>query len=95
MAGERIYVRHIGLPITIDMGTDISDATTTNILVRKKGGDATWTATVGSDSRSLEYTTVEDDIDVAGTYYLQPYIVTPSYTAKGKTVTMEVYEAYK
>lgn len=93
MAG-RIYVGDIGTVILIDMGTDISDATTTNINVRKKGGDVVWSASI-SGTNYLTYTIEEDDLDVAGTYYLQPYIVTPSWTGRGETVTMEVFEVFK
>lgn len=93
---DKIYVGDVGTIIKIDVGTDISAATTTNILVRKKGGDVTWTGSVSSATPTvIDYTIVTDDLDVVGTYYLQPYIVTTSWTGRGETVTMEVYEVFK
>lgn len=96
MAEDKIYVGDVGTVIKIDMQTDVSAATTTNFLVRNKGGDATWTATVDSNNDNvLEYTTVTDDFDVAGTYFIQPYIVTTSWSGRGRTATLEVYEVFK
>ena len=91
----KVYVGDEGTVILIDMQEDISTATTTEINVRNSGGDNTWTATI-YDSNYLKYTTITDDLDVDGTYLLQPYLEFPTgWKGKGETVSFEVYEAFK
>lgn len=91
----KVYVDDEGTVILIDMQEDISDATTTEINMRNSGGDTTWTATI-YNSNFLQYTIQTDDLDVAGTYLLQPYLEFPTgWKGKGETVSFEVYEAFK
>lgn len=88
------YVGDEGTLILIDMGEDISAASVTEINVRKRGGDVTWTASI-YNSNYLSYTIQTDDLDEAGTYYLQPYLEFTDWKGKGETVSFEVYEDFK
>ena len=90
---DKIYVGDEGTVVLIDMGEDISAATVTNIYVRKSTGDVTWAATI-YDSNYLRYVIQTGDLDVAGTYYLQPYLEFTDWKGRGKTVNFEVYEAF-
>ena len=93
---SKIYKDTTGVLIQIDMQEDISEATTKNILVRKgEGTTTTWSGSVSStDNNVLEYTTVEDDLDEVGTYYLQPSLVFDDWEGEGETVTFTVYNSW-
>lgn len=92
----KVYKDTVGTVIQIDMGEDVSDASTTNILVRKgEGSTTTWTASVSStDSNVLEYTTVASDLDEVGKYYLQPSLAFSTWAGLGDTVTFTVYNSW-
>jgi len=78
----------VGTVITVTVtegGTakDISAATTKQFYLRDPNGDevakTAQFVTDGSDGQ-LKYTTVTDDLDTAGTWWIQVKIVTPSAT---------------
>lgn len=93
--GDYVAKDAVGLDIIIDMGTDISAATTTDIKVKKPDGTtATWTGAV-YNTNYIKYTTVADDLDQAGVYQLQPDLVISGYEGRGKTVSLRVYDSYK
>ena len=75
---------------------DLSGATTTDIKVKKPDGTTTtWTGAVnGSISNQIDYTTVSGDLDQAGRYKVQAYVVTPLWSGLGETAKFTVYEAY-
>lgn len=76
-----IYVNDIGTLIKVAVGTDISTATVHKIKFKKPNGvKGEWAAEIGSDDVSLEYTTVEDDIDVEGTWIVQAYVELPAWS---------------
>lgn len=93
----KVYKDTVGVLIQIDMGEDISDASTISLLVSKGGGSTdTWTATVSSsDNNVLEYTTVDGDLDEAGTYYVQPSLVFSNWEGLGETITFVVYDSWR
>lgn len=99
MAQNEIHVNDIG---TIFRGTikdasttmDVSGATTKQIIFRKPNATTvTQTAafyTDGSDG-IIQYTTVSGDLDTAGIWRIQAYIVTPSGNWKTDVQQFEVY----
>jgi len=92
---EKVYKDDVGTVIEINMQEDISDATTSNILVYKgEGSEATWTATV-YNSNYLRYTITSDDLDESGIYYLQPSLVIGSWSGKGEVCSFEVFEEWR
>ena len=88
----------IGTVITVtvtESGTakDISSATTKQFYMRDPNGDeVAKTAefvTDGSDGQ-LKYTTIADDLDVAGTWWIQAKITPPSATFRTSIGEFEV-----
>lgn len=85
MAANEIHLDDIGtvFEITVMDGddvVDISEATTKEIIFRKPDGSkVTQTAdfiTDGSDGE-IQYVSVEDDLDQAGAWHIQSYLVLP------------------
>jgi len=73
-----IYVGDIGTKILLNAGSDISDATTLQIICKKPSGtNYTWTAILEGTNYAY-YNTVSGDIDAAGTYQVQLYAVLAS-----------------
>lgn len=86
-----IYKDDIGVKIVLETDIDISAYTTIEIHYRKPGGDSgTWTATIESGNTSLSYTSVSGDINEAGTWRLQAYVITPTWTQHGEIARMNV-----
>ena len=96
MIEPKIYVGVIDLPIYANFpGEDISLATTTEFKIKVGDTTKTWTATIESATQ-LKYVTVLDDIDVAGIYYIQTYIVFPSgFNPHSNTFTFRVYDYFE
>lgn len=89
-----VYKGDIGVKIVLDCGLDISTATTKQIKYRKPRGDAgAWTATLESDNASLSYTTTAaTDLSEVGTWRLQAYVVTPTFTESGEICHLSVLD---
>lgn len=65
---------------------DISGATTKQLKLLGPGGTVkTRTAAFGTDGTDgvLTYATIAGDLDVKGKWYVQPYLVLPSWTGHG------------
>ena len=85
-----IYEGAIGTEIVLDTFVDLTLATTIEIRYRKPDGTAgIWAGTL-VDLTKVSYTTVADDLDVAGRWVLQVYAETPDWTGLGCSVTMVV-----
>ena len=100
---EKIYTGMFGFVVNVKTGIDLSNATTTNILVSKPNGlSTTWGATPKSPATAgiLTYTVTSGDIEVHGKYMIQSELVFPAnppIPAKklyGKTAFFMVYERY-
>ena len=92
---NKIYIGDVGLEIIIDMQADISAATTHDMKVYKNGEEVTWAASI-YNINYLRYVTATDDLDVAGTYYVQGYLVFPlGWSGRGETVNFTVHKKWK
>lgn len=93
---SKLYVGDEGTVFEVDVGTDISAASTTNLKVKKPdGSEVTWTgAANGSTNTQIDYTIVADDLDQAGRYKLQSYVVTASWDGLGETAEFVVHGAF-
>ena len=92
---NKIYIDDIGLEIIIDLQTDISDATTYDMLVYKNGAEETWTAAI-YNTNFLRYVTVDGDLDVAGIYYIQPKLAfAGGWSGLGETVNFKVNQKWR
>jgi len=89
------YMNEVGTQIIVDCGQDISAASTYKLSVRKPDGTVfTWNptiVTIESNPNYLLYLTRVGDFDQIGVYSIQPYLVLPTWTGRGETVTFEVF----
>lgn len=90
---NEIYIDDVGTEILIDMGVDISTASVYTIKVQNDNGETTWSPSI-YDSNYLRYILQSDDLSVAGTYYLQPYLELPAWQGHGKTVNFKVLQRW-
>lgn len=86
-----VFIGDTGVKIILEVGTDITSATTRKIKYRKPSGDSgSWTA-IQESSISISYTTTAaTDLNEAGRWRLQAYVVTPSWTLSGKIANINV-----
>lgn len=94
---NRTYVQFVSAHIVVETTIALGSSTTHTIKVKKpSGATATWLASV-VNATQLEYWTVANDLDEAGTYLLQAYVVIPGTHAiagLGSTVALEVLNAF-
>jgi hypothetical protein len=93
-SSNKVYVGDIGTEIILDAKEDISTATTVEIRYKKPDGTTgAWTGAV-YDTTKGRYVTVSGDLDQAGSWYLQLYVVLPSWSGHGETVAVTIYELF-
>lgn len=91
---NKIYIGDSGANLLISLSEDVSSATVHNLSVKKPNGTiVTWNATI-HDSTYLLYTIVEDDLDFAGTYSIQPYLEIDGWAGYGETVSFVVFKRW-
>lgn len=90
---EEVFEGTVGQKIILDVGVDITAATTKQIKYKKPNGPTqVWTATEET-STSISYTTTAaSDIRGPGMWLLQAYIVTPTWTDHGDVDRLLVKE---
>lgn len=95
MAKEaKVYTNDVGLVIDINMGENISSATSLSLGITKPDHTTTtWTPSI-QGTNYLRYTTVANDLDQAGIYFIQPAFTLGGWTGKGNTVKFLVHAAY-
>ncbi len=92
---DRIYVNDVGTVIEIDVVDTITSATNIAMKTRKYDGtEVSWDATRHGTTK-IRYTVQAGDLNVSGIYYIQPYLTLGTWTGRGKTVKMVVYEKYE
>jgi hypothetical protein len=90
----KIYTSDVGTVFDLDVGEDVSSATTLQIVVQKPtGSPVTWAATLVGTS-VLRYTATGSDLNVAGVWAMQARVVTPVGTWLGETVKFRVYASF-
>ena len=94
---SKVFQNDLGTVLTIDTGTALAAATTTELHVLKPDGStAEWTAdSVSGDA--MIYTTVAGDWADLGTYRLVAYLEFGGGTSKftGTAFEIEVHKKYK
>lgn len=84
------FIGDTGTIISLDCGTDVSTASSRNIVARKpNGAKVTWPA-VADTTTSIKYTTTSGDLDVAGVWKLQAVIVMPGWQGVGDIAHLTV-----
>lgn len=99
MAANEIHINDIGTIFTITVkdgssSVDISSSSTKQVIIKKPGGakltkDAAF-VTDGTDGQ-IKYTIVSGDLDEAGTYKLQGYLVISDGTFYTDITSFKVY----
>lgn len=93
--GNKVYVGDIGTIITLDTNETISNATTTDIEVKKGDGTTTtWTGSL-SGTDSVTYTVVDGDLSCSGVYKVQAYVVMPGWSGLGETAEFTVHKIFE
>lgn len=97
----KVYVGDFDTLIAIDVGVDVSSATSLAIKYTKPDGTAgEWVgAAGGSGNVEIQYQTNTGDIDQAGEWLLQPYVEditgASGWNGLGETVRLDVYDPYE
>ena len=93
MAADPAYLNDIGTLIDLDTGEDISSATVQRIKYRKpSGATGYWVGVIGTDTTSVEYTTIDGDLDEIGTWTTQVYIEMPTWKGHSTMITFKVVD---
>ena len=77
-----------------DVAVDISSATTKEIIFKKPDGtQVTKAASFYSDGTDgiIEYSTIEDDLDMTGTWKIQAKVIMPTGTWSSNIQSFKVY----
>jgi hypothetical protein len=92
---SKYYVGDIGTDIIVDCGSAIGGATNLKLKIKKPDGTLVeWSAVIeGTDS--LKYTTVSNDFDQCGVYYLQASLNMSGWTGVGETATFTIHSPYE
>lgn len=92
---QSVFVGAIGQKIILDVGVDISAATTKQIKYRRADGTlSTWTAAEETTTSISYTTTAATDIPIGndGIWKLQAYVITPTWTDHGEIARLLVKE---
>lgn len=90
----KIYKEQIGVNIQLDTRFDLTGFSVAKILYKKPDGEeGFWIASV--DGTIISYTTLEDDLSLHGTWYLQAYVEISGAVYFGETSIMNVFNQFK
>lgn len=93
---NNVYKPDIGTIISLNTGVVITGATGLSIEVKKpSGATASWSGTIGADTKSVEHLIVALDMDESGDYILQAKLTLGGGTWRGKSVKLPVLEVFK
>ena len=80
-----VFTGAIGQVIVLDVGVNISAATTKRIKYEKPDGTTGYWTAAEESSTSISYTTTAaSDLNIKGTWKLQAYVVTSSWAKHGE-----------
>ena len=94
------YTGEIGSIVIVNTDVDLTTATTVELHVKKPDGTVVvWIPTVytiqsSEPNQYLRYLTLSGDLDQAGKYYVQPYVVFPTWSGYGATADFLVYNLF-
>ncbi len=92
---NKYYVGDIGTDVIVDVGSDITTASLTNLSVKKPSGkEVTWVGAVVQTTK-IAYTTVAGDFDEPGTYKLQSLVTLLSgWSGRGDCTSFIVHNKF-
>lgn len=96
---SKIYLGDVGLSVVVDVGQDISEASSCSIEVRKPdGSQASWEAethTIAGETNYLRHVTVDGDLDLCGRYLVQAHVSLLTWSGSGETTSFKVYPRFR
>lgn len=93
---NNIYKNDIGTVISLNTGQVITGATSLSIEVKKpSGATASWSSSIGSDTKSVEYTVAPGVLDESGVYTLQAKLTLGGGTWRGNSVQVNILENFQ
>lgn len=95
---NQYFVGTVGTVIDVDVGTDISTATTTEIRFIKpdKTTTGTWVAAQHpTDVNKIRYTIISGDWDTPGVWTANAFIAFATWSGPGKTFSWELKDINK
>lgn len=92
----KIYVGDIGTRIRLDVGEDVSTATSVTIEYKKPSKvEGSWSAAVEVENNTIVYhMTALNELDEAGEWKLQAYVDLGQWKGLSETVNMMVYKKF-
>jgi len=94
----KLYVGDTGTVIRADVGQDVTGATGITIEVQKTSGavSVSWPASVvAATPTKVEHVIASGELDLAGTYTCQVKLTLGTWTGRGDTFQIIVYDAYR
>jgi hypothetical protein len=93
----KIYQDNIGVVFNVATGVTLTGSSVTQLKIKKPSGAVTvWGAAIdGTNTQQLNYTTASKDLNEAGTYFIQTYIVQGSQQLLGETAKIYVYGPFE
>ncbi len=100
----KVYVDDTGTELLIDVGPDISTATIFEINVKKPDNTIeTWPVNpahwpgIDDDhpANVIKYIINTGNLNLAGSYKIQPYIEMPTWTGSGETSSFQVWPKFQ
>jgi hypothetical protein len=94
---SKVYQGSIGIAVQVLTDAVLTGATSISLKIKKPSGAmAAWAATIdGINPKQLDYTTVANDLNEQGEYYLQPSVVLGTQTLLGETVRFPIYAPFQ
>lgn len=86
-----IYVGDTGTDIILDSGSDISSQTSLKIKYRKPDGTVGEWAALVTETNKAKYTTLENDLDLAGIWQMQIYVELPDWSGYGELAEVAIH----
>lgn len=89
-----VFIGDVGTVIVLDTGSTITDATSVKIkYLRPDGSNGEWTGTI-YETTKVKYILQAGDLNVAGTWKLQAYVVLPTWSGYGTSANLEVIKPF-
>lgn len=104
MSCSKVYVNNVGTEVLVDAAQDISTAEILILHVKKPDNtEVEWTINeahwpgIDDDhpNSQIKYIINVGDLDLIGSYKIQPYIDMPTWTGIGQTSSFKVWAKFK
>lgn len=93
---SKAYVGDIGTIIQLDVGTNVTGATSITVeCIKPSGIESHWPAVIGVNPNTIEHTILPGEFDEVGVYLIQAKLSLGSGTWRGETVKLTVFDKYK